>query len=384
MTREPDRRTRRLIDRQLGWLIALGGCIVILDQTIFRISEFDEWSVWWNAGSLVVVAGIVLLAVGGLVLPQRVLGAAWWILPILFVALQATWMYGYRGEDPDAAIPWLWTVEPPIITMLLLVLRPVAAVAASLVISSTPALASLIVLGAIPQAVLRETPNQLGNVLYVVIFIGVHLQLERLRIVEGEARAQERRRIRTAVRAEQHTRLARVVHDEVLSVLSTAMHTDGPPPAVLRAAAGRAMSALGGAARADPAGVALIPAEEAVGIIAGNLRLIDDAVTLETCVFEGPIRRDVAEATALAAGEALRNSVRHAGGRASRHVRLTVSSERVRVTVEDDGIGFVPGTVHHGMGIPDSMERRMSELGGSVLLRSRPGHGTKVALTWPT
>lgn len=325
-----------------------------------------------------------MLAVGGLVLPARVLEALWWILPILYAALQATWMFGYRGDDPGDAVPWLWTVEPPMITMLLLIVRPTTAVVASLVISSTPALSSLIVLGTIPPAVLRETPNQLGNVLYVVIFIGVHLQLTRLRTVENEAHDQRRRQIRAAALAEQHARTSRVVHDEVLSVLTTAMHTDGPPPPVLRGAAGRAVAALDESVGAQTTRTDLIPVGEAVGVIAGNLRLIDDDVALETRVDDGVIRRDVAEATALAAGEALRNSLRHAGDRASRRVRLAVSPEHLRVTVEDDGIGFAPEDVDYGMGIPESIERRMSELGGSALLRSRPGHGTEVALTWPT
>ncbi len=384
MTQLPDVRISSTIDRPLGWLIAVGGCIVILDQTAFRLQELGDWASWWNIGAFVVVAGIVVLAVGGLVLPTRLLTIVWWGLPTLYIALQATWMLGYHGTSLDAAVPWLWTVEPPIVTLLLLLMRPVAAVITTLMISSVPALSSLMILGTVPYGVLHETPIQLGNVVYVAVFIGVRYQLTRLRALEREAHRQQRRQIRAAVVAEQHAKLSRVVHDEVLSVLSSAMQTVGGPPTVLRRAAARTLVALDESAGGDEPGAELIPVREAVALVAGRLRMIDEDCTLNTRASEGAVRRDLAETVSLAAAEALRNSVRHAGHDATRSVRLALSPERVRVVVEDDGVGFEASASRSGMGIPESIMGRMKEIGGSASVRSHPGQGTEVVISWPT
>ena len=37
--RDPDPERWNAIDRPLGWLIALGGCVLILDQTVFVLDE---------------------------------------------------------------------------------------------------------------------------------------------------------------------------------------------------------------------------------------------------------------------------------------------------------------------------------------------------------
>lgn len=384
MNRSPDDLTRSTIDRPVGWLIALGGCIVILDQTVFRLSELGSWASWWNGGAFAVVFGIVVLAVAGLVLPTRVLVVAWWTLPILYASLQATWVFGYQGSDLDTAVPWLWTVEPFIVTTVLLVVRPVMAMTASLFISSIPALSSLVIMGSILPAIARETPNQLGNIVYVVIFVGVCLRLRGLRTLEREVHSQQRRQIRAAALAQQHAKLSLFVHDEVLSVLSAAMQTTGPPPEVLRRAAGRATLALDRSAQGDEATGEAIHVREAAAIIGGNLREIDDEVAMETYLSGGMLGRDVVTAISLAAAEALRNSKRHAGEHAVRRVRLALSAERVRVVVNDDGVGFEPATPPSRLGITESIHRRMAELGGSSTVRSQPGRGTEVTLSWPT
>ncbi|MFZ4896491.1 sensor histidine kinase [Plantibacter sp. Mn2098] len=383
MTPTSERQSRSTIDRRLGWLIALGGCIVILDQTIFTLSSLDEWSTWWNGGSLAVVLAIIVLAVGGQVLPQRVLTTMWWALPIAYMALQATWLFGYRGAHPDTATPWLWTVEPAIVTMLLLMLRPAVAVVTSMAISFTPAVSSLLAIDMVPPGIARDTPDQLGNVVYLVIFIGVRLQLQRLHTLESEAHRQARRQVKAAVLAEQQTRVSRIVHDEVLSVLSTAMQSDGTPSTVLRAAAARAMTVLDESAGEHAVGGDLIPVSDAVALMVGNLEMLGDGCAVETRVTDGVIRRQVADAISLAAAEAMRNSVRHAGDLASRLIEVSASPERLQVLIIDDGVGFVPDEARSGMGIPESIERRMADCGGSASIRSRPGQGTAVTLVWP-
>ena len=93
------------------------------------------------------------------------------------------------------------------------------------------------------------------------------------------------------------------------------------------------------------------------------------------------------QATALfrVAQEAFQNIYKHA---AARHVMLGLAfeAEAVVLTVEDDGIGFVPEVrapdEHGGFGLL-SMAARTRSLGGDFQVTSRPGHGAVVRATLP-
>lgn len=83
--------------------------------------------------------------------------------------------------------------------------------------------------------------------------------------------------------------------------------------------------------------------------------------------------------------EALLNAWRHAQ---ATHIAVRLEQRGVEATVvvEDDGRGFDPktpwsdGGSHFGLSI---MRARASRLGGRLMVRSAPGQGTRVALTWP-
>ena len=88
--------------------------------------------------------------------------------------------------------------------------------------------------------------------------------------------------------------------------------------------------------------------------------------------LRGPLAVDVARVVQ----EALANVRRHS---AARHV--TVSFERGRVEVRDDGRGFGPETPA-GMGLTGMRERARS-LGGELEVKAEPGRGTLVRLRIP-
>ena len=78
--------------------------------------------------------------------------------------------------------------------------------------------------------------------------------------------------------------------------------------------------------------------------------------------------------------EALHNCARHAG---ARNVRIEVvqESDRIRMSVSDDGQGF-DSTHVRGLGLL-GMEERVTHLGGSFHLQSEPGHGARVYIEIP-
>ncbi len=80
--------------------------------------------------------------------------------------------------------------------------------------------------------------------------------------------------------------------------------------------------------------------------------------------------------------EAMSNSLRH--GRA-RNITLLAgrSDQEIALAVQDDGMGFVPGSpAHAGHGLTN-MQARAAALGGSLRVESAPGKGTRILLTLP-
>jgi signal transduction histidine kinase len=96
-----------------------------------------------------------------------------------------------------------------------------------------------------------------------------------------------------------------------------------------------------------------------------------------------PVPAAPASAIGAAAREALTNVARHAGVDTA-HVVATRAGAAVVVEVTDDGGGFARNEVPpHRRGLAESIERRMSRVGGRAVVTTRPGGGTVVRLEWP-
>ena len=79
--------------------------------------------------------------------------------------------------------------------------------------------------------------------------------------------------------------------------------------------------------------------------------------------------------------EALANVMKHA--RASGvNVALVFEPESVRLSVQDDGVGFQTDGIRPGYGL-ENMRHRAEELEGSFEISSVPGEGTRISVTLP-
>ena len=76
--------------------------------------------------------------------------------------------------------------------------------------------------------------------------------------------------------------------------------------------------------------------------------------------------------------EALQNAAKHAGPGASARISLSDGNGGLGFRVEDDGKGFDPESTESGAGLCN-LEERLSAVGGSLLIDSAVGRGTRIS-----
>lgn len=368
-------------DRQVSQLISLGGVALILGQSASMAASAEEFATWWNVLALLLVVQILVFAIFGGVLPIRLLRAGWIAAPILGAALLFLAYVAHTGPRPAGPSPWPWAFEAALVSYLVLTLRPRWATAGTVASALLPLLSAAVFLSEIPRAVLVETPIHLANVIYMALFTGIRARLNRLRDAEARALAAEAQRVHAQVSARDKERLARLIHDEVLSVLVAATRFRGSPPPELRSNAAHASALFDRPARwLDPG---MLTTDLAADLLLSALRRVDAGIDVECSRSPGEVPVQVIEKVGAAAAEALRNSVRHAA-MAPRDVAVTVTPEQVDVLVRDSGPGFDLNRVDgRHLGVRNSIIERMRALpGGEATVESARGAGTRVLVSW--
>lgn len=190
-------------------------------------------------------------------------------------------------------------------------------------------------------------------------------------------------------RVQERERFDGLIHDSVLASLNAG--AGAQPHLDVQAMAAAALAELDEVHRGGAGPERDWDLAATLDFLAEHARTIDPDVM----VHVGPARgfdgdvvpAEAVRALAAALGEALRNSLRHAGPSARRTLVLAVASSGpldVIVTVRDDGRGFDPADVSpRRLGIAVSIRRRMARLpGGWASVQSKPGGGTTVRLGW--
>jgi signal transduction histidine kinase len=236
----------------------------------------------------------------------------------------------------------------------------------------------------------------------VVEYIGVVMDVtDRKRAARKLRRAREQAaEARFAARLDERTRIARELHDTLLqgftgvglNLVAVANRIHGPPEVVaaLRDVIALAQGTLENARRAiwdiraPPRAGEAFPSIVRAAVEDG---LRGTRLTLEF-VVEGTPRRadpDVEAAVSRVAREAIANVVKHAAAETVR-VALTFEPTRIRLSVADDGRGFVVDSgfrAYNGhLGLL-GMRERASEAHGTLSVLSSPGQGTEVVLLVP-
>jgi signal transduction histidine kinase len=105
------------------------------------------------------------------------------------------------------------------------------------------------------------------------------------------------------------------------------------------------------------------------------------AVTVEVDSDER-LPLETEEALYRIAQEGLHNVVKHANARTAR-IELRRSGRELRLTIDDDGIGFDPTTTPRGhLGLV-GMRQRAERLNGTLVISRRPAGGARVRVSLP-
>jgi signal transduction histidine kinase len=278
------------------------------------------------------------------------------------------------------------------------------------------AFAAIVALNTTPVALavasIRRNPGSVAFVLGTVV-LGLAFSLafgtwisriieqsrERARLIERleAAQAQLSDLSRQAGTLAERQRLAGEIHDTIAqgltSIVMLLQAADGEigadPPEARRHVGLAAQTARESLAEARAMVAALTPAHLEGGPLHEALGRLTDRIGAELGIaarFEvlGPARPLPATAEVVllrAAQEALANVRKHAGAADVRMI-LSYQSQAVRLDIRDDGAGFDPDQVNGGYGLR-GMRSRILQVGGSLLVRARPGAGTSLSVEVP-
>lgn len=236
------------------------------------------------------------------------------------------------------------------------------------------------------------------------------------RAVELEAATRE-----LAAATRERERLARDIHDSVLQVLAMVARRGadldgeagelarlaGEQEAALRALvtsrvtvppdkpappAAAGLTAAGSALAAGPTALAAPPAAFDAGPV--DLRSVvngyaSSRVSVATPADPVLLPGRLAAELGAALGAAVDNAVRHGGPQARVWVLVEEEPDTVTVSIRDDGCGIRPGRLAQAaaqgrLGVSQSIEGRVAEIGGTVRIVSEPGAGTEIELRVPS
>jgi signal transduction histidine kinase len=183
-------------------------------------------------------------------------------------------------------------------------------------------------------------------------------------------------------------RLARGIHDSVLQVLALVQRRGaelGGEAAQLGRLAGEQEATLRALVAGDDV------AEAGAGTV--DLRAVlnryaSAAVTIAAPAAPVPLPAAVAGELSAAVASALDNVRIHCGPDAPAWLLVEAEPDAVTVTVRDDGPGIPGGRLAQAaadgrLGVAQSIQGRMRDLGGTAVITAAPGQGTEVELRLP-
>ncbi|MEV0251932.1 ATP-binding protein [Nocardia sp. NPDC050712] len=173
---------------------------------------------------------------------------------------------------------------------------------------------------------------------------------------------------------------ADIVHDNVMHCLQ--IGASGRSSRADVAEAIRALELIGTEAGSEPS----LLGAEAIGRLRRKLQAVDARMPLIVDSALGPADGEfdaaVVHVAALVLGEAVRNSIRHAGPDADRTATVRIEPHRLSVRVDDNGCGFDPSTDSRRWGLYRLRQQVERIANAELRIKSSKGHGTTIEMRW--
>lgn len=240
---------------------------------------------------------------------------------------------------------------------------------------------------------LQDAVSALSFCLFIAALLMVTLGAGRAQDAAlAVALAEARSAAEVESRARQRARFGSFVHDDVITTLLAAARATVRSPAIGTSAT-RALARLNQFVGSGTRDGRLSTATFEVELRSAASEIADGVLFSGSLdAFGATIPAPVALAMTGALGEAIRNSVRHAGpagiasdsGYVARRVEMGATERVIVIEASDDGQGFDSRRVApERLGIRTSILGRMSAVtGGTAHVSSAPGSGTRVVLSW--
>ena len=381
--------TRR-VEVTLAVAMSLFGLLFSVQSLPALIAQWGSMDSPLGHAVVVLVYGTILVAGLAAVLRQ-------WTSQIFLTAAaayllaMALWVPSLHGGFPQLEIPWIIQLSGVPSGFVIVARREWI----------TPALYTVLI--GVVVGLLRASPAGGGvtpdravlDAVYAValnlglLILTVAVRLAASQVDKAQTNALQRyasAQIDQAMEAER-VRTDALVHDSVLTTFLSAASARTPEAKDL--AARMARNAMGHLSRATVAAetgphVAL---EDLVPRIKEDALAVIDRFEVRTEALDGrAVPTAVAEALVSATVQAMTNSAKHAGGREiTRSVVLRgTTAGGVQAVISDDGAGFDPALVRNErLGVRVSILERVRLVGGDADIRTAPGLGTTLLLSWP-
>jgi signal transduction histidine kinase len=374
------------VRRVLAFALLPGGVLFGALAAPSAIAQADLWPVWWSVAAFVIgIAPSLLLGVMAFSAPLEVLRsvARASVLGTLVVLASIPFVV-----MPGRSLPgpiWFTDVCGLGIVSSVLAVAPATTVVVA-VLGGGLSFVSRIALGGVRDT-LVGAQGGLYLLLFTITFIALGASsLAAARAADAaEAAAEEATAgaAADAARERERARINELVHDRVLATLLTAARQIPGSGGLEQRDARRALDGLHALLRDDVEPDDLTGERFVWKVQAMTTELLPEALFNYELGDPAVVPGIAVDSLVDAAEEAIRNSLRHAGP-ANRTVHVEVARGCAAIDVLDDGIGFERAAVPPGrLGLSDSIEGRMRMLpGGSALVISQPGVGTRVSLRW--
>lgn len=377
--------------RLMGRGISAFSLLLVLQASGSIATQAGFAAPWWDAAFLWLFLGALLCFMAAAV---RGRGLLWTsaFLAFLVLAGLVLWPMAVPPEVPaDIGTPWLWAMINVGAAWSAFAFGTVTGCLYTVVIGGVFAAIRTLPQGGSASLAIAIQDASFATVLGVIICltIGIMRQAaERVDTAADEAIDRYREGAAETALSNERTRVDGLLHDSVMSALLTAARSGSN--AERSSSAKLAGSALLRLAEhgSDHAEAPTATVRELAARIRFTVQGSSSPAVSVNCeapahlVVPGHVVRAFFEASA----EAVSNAVRHSCATRC-DVRVTGQEHdgaaKVSVTIKDNGIGFRPELVSdRRLGIKVSIVGRMRTIGGTADLRSQPGRGTEVALSW--